>query len=75
LSTRDIEFVHPGLIDIEQLLFASHKHTVAYCVGRSTLVDSPLRWQNGNGAPLLSSWGGGGMLEIVVVEYGMMLHV
>jgi hypothetical protein len=70
----DIEFVPPGVIDIEQLSFASRQHVVAYRVGGSALVDSPPRRRNGNGAPLLSSRGGGGTLEIVV-EFGITLNV
>jgi hypothetical protein len=70
----DIKFVHPGVINIEQLSFVSCQHVVAYLVSGSTLVDSPPRRRNRNGTPLLSLRGGGGTLEIVV-EYGTMLHV
>jgi len=72
--TCDIKFAHPGVIDIEQLSFVSRQHVVAYPVGGLTLVYSPQRWRNGNGASLFSLREGGGTLEIVV-EYGMMLHV
>ena len=73
-SMCDIEFVHLGMIDIKQLLFASRQHVVAYRIARSMLVDSPPWWQNGNGAPLSWLQGGGGTLEITV-KYGTMLHV
>jgi hypothetical protein len=69
LSTCDIEFVHPGVIYIEQLPFASRQHVIAYRVGGLTLVDSPPGRQNGNGIPLSSLRGGGGTSE-TVVKYG-----
>jgi len=62
-STCDIEFIHPEVIDIEQLPFLSHQHVVAYRIGGSVLIDSPLWWRNRNSAPSSSSWGGGGTLE------------
>ncbi len=40
-----IEFVHPGVIDIEQLSFASLQHVVAYVGGGSALNNSPQRWR------------------------------
>ena len=73
-SMCDIEFLHPGVIDIKQLLFASRQHVVAYLVGGSALVDSLPPWQNGNSSPLSSSQGEGGTLEIVV-KYGTTLNV
>jgi hypothetical protein len=73
-STCDIEFVHPGVINIKQLLFVSSQHDVAYCIGGLALVNSPLRWRSGNGTPLLSLRGGGGMMEIVV-EFDTTLNV
>jgi hypothetical protein len=74
LSTCGIEFIHPGVIHIEQLSFMSRQHVVAYRVGRLALVDSPPRQRNKNGAPLSLSRGGGGMLEIAV-EYGTTLNL
>ncbi len=69
----DIEFVHLGVIDIK-LLFPCCQHVVAYQVGGLALINSLLRWRNGNNAPLASSWGGGGTLEIVV-KYSTKLNV
>ena len=40
-----IEFVHPGVIDIEQLSFTSLQHVVAYVGGGSALINSPQRWR------------------------------
>ena len=39
-----IEFVHPGVIDIEQLSFASLQHVVAYVGGGSALINSAKSW-------------------------------
>jgi len=69
-----IEFVHPGVIDIEQLSFVSRQHVVAYWVGGSALINSPPRQRNGNGTLLLSLQGGGGNLKINV-KCGITLNV
>ena len=74
LSTCDIKFVHPGVINIEQLSFVSCQNVIAYHVGGSALVYSPLRQQNRNGPPFLSLRGRDGTLEIFV-EYSTMLNV
>ena len=44
-SMCHIEFVHPGVIDIEQLSFTSLQHVVAYVGGGSALINSPQRWR------------------------------
>ena len=65
-SMCEIEFIHQGLINIKKLSFTSRQHIVAYRVGGSVLVDSPLQGRNRNGVPLSLSQGGGGTLEIVI---------
>ena len=62
----DIEFIHPGVIDIKQLPFASRQHVITYRIGRLTLVNSSLRRRNRNSVPMSLLRGGGGMLEIIV---------
>jgi hypothetical protein len=64
-SMCDIEFIHPGVIDIKQLPFASRQHVITYRVGRLTLVNPSLRRRN-RSVPLSLLRGGGGTLEIIV---------
>ena len=62
-STCNVEFFHPGAIDIEQPSFACLQYVVAYRLSRLALLDPPLWRRDGNGA-LLPRGGGGGRWKL-----------
>ena len=74
LSMCNIEFIHPGVIDIKYISFTSCQHIVAHRINGLAFVNSPLRWRNRSNTPMSSSRGGRGTLEIII-EYDTALNM